>query len=169
VPIHILGGGHGFSLLGWSHWFAEKPKQPLVNPVAASDLLRDEDSSVVAEVDRSTVERLVVEGAEGQTVVGRVGTTGRVPLDVRSFDAEVGSLELSVIAADGAPVFVDPKDRVAECRVAFERATHCDPWHADGVEDVVAVGGLPMGIEELLGDVVDEVGLSAEGVEEVLG
>jgi hypothetical protein len=162
VPIHILGGGCGFSLLRGAHWLAEKPKQPLVDPMAATNVLRDEDSSVVAEADGPAVERLVVKRAQGEAVVGGVGTSYRAPLDVRSFDAEVGSLELSVIATDGAPVFVDPEDRVAEGRVAFERATHRDPWHADRVEDVVVVRGLPMGVEELLGDVVDEVGLSAE-------
>jgi len=75
----------------------------------------------------------------------------------------------TLIATDGAPVFVDPEDRVAESRVAFERVTHCYPWHANGVEDVVVVRGLPMSIEELLGDVVGEVGLVAECVVEVCG
>jgi len=137
--------------------------------MAATDVLRDEDATVVVEADGSTVESLVMERAERETVVGGIGSTCGVPFNVRGLDAEVGSLELAIIATDGAPVFVDSEDRVAEGRVAFERAAHRYPRHPDRVENIFVVGGLPMGFEELLSDLIDKVWSRSKCLEEVFG
>jgi len=169
MPTNVVARRPKFAMLRRANGSADESQEPLVDPVAATNVLRDEDATIVVEPDGPAVERFVVKRAESEAVVGGVGTSCGVPLDVRSFDAEVGSLELSVIATDGAPVFVDPEDRVAEGRVAFERATNRHPWHADRVEDVVVVGRFPMSVEELLGNRVDEVGLGAECVVEIRG
>ena len=108
MPVGVFVRRNGFASLRWPHLAADESQEPLVDPMAAANVLRDEDSSVVAEADSPAVESLVVKRAQGEAVVGGVGTSCGVPLDVRSFDAEIGSLELSVIATDGAPVFVDP-------------------------------------------------------------
>lgn len=140
MPTNVVARRPKFAMLRRANGSADESQEPLVDPVAATDVLRNQDEAVIVEADGPAVERLVVKRAESEAVVGGVGASCGVPLDVRSFDAEVGSLELSVIATDGAPVFVDPEDRVAEGRVAFECSTHRDPWHTDGVEDVVVVG-----------------------------
>ena len=64
-------------------------------------------------------------------------------------------------------MFVDAEDGVAERGVAFQRAPDGHPRHPNRVEDVLVVAGLPVGIEELLGNTVDELRLGSEVFEEI--
>ena len=70
------------------------------------------------ETDDSPVERLVVEGAEGEAVGDLVGATMRVPHDVGGIETErrVGKPQVEV--ADGAPALVGAQYGVAEVRVS---------------------------------------------------
>ena len=55
--------------------------------MAAADVLRDQNTAVIIETDGSTVERLVVEGAQSEAVVFGVGAASGVPPDVRRLHA----------------------------------------------------------------------------------
>jgi hypothetical protein len=69
-------------------------------------MLGDEDSVLVVEADGASVEGLVVQRTQGQTVVFCVRAGGGVPADVGGFDTQTRVFQHCIEAADGAAVLV---------------------------------------------------------------
>ncbi len=70
----------------------------------------DDDVEVVGKGEGAEVKEFVVEGAEGEAVGNVVGSVVCVPLNVGGFKAYGLSVQLQVVAADGALVLVIGKN-----------------------------------------------------------
>ena len=92
--------------------------QPIAGALGVSEVLGDQKPVIVIEADRTSVECLVVVGAQGEAVFLGVGAAVAVPVDVGRLDAEIGGTEQGIVAADRATVLVDAEDGVAEGRIA---------------------------------------------------
>ena len=143
--------------------------QPIAGALGVSEVLGDQKPVIVIEADRTSVERLVVVCAQGETVFLGVGAAVAVPVDVGGLYAEIGGTEQGIVAADRATVLVDAEDGVAEGRIARSSPSHLDVRHSHGVEDIVVERWLPMVFEQLLGDAVNEVGFRAETIVQFRG
>ena len=79
----------------------------VIDGVVAMNLLRDLDAKVFGESKCTTVQKLMVHGAECDTIVGAVRTRGGVPLDMGRFYAQDCMTEATVVTTDCAAVAVD--------------------------------------------------------------
>lgn len=82
-----------------------------------ADPLGHEHAPLLVERDPASVVDGVVEDAERDAVVLGVGTSFGVGTDVGRVDRERRQIEPPVVAADGAPVLVDPEDQGSEHRI----------------------------------------------------
>ena len=125
-------------------------------------MLGDEDSVLVVEADGASVEGLVVQRTQGQTVVFCVRAGGGVPADVGGFDTQTRVFQHCIEAADGASVLVDAQDGVTEGGIAASPEGRHNPGHADGVEQILVDRLGEVVVEDPLGDLVNESGVGLE-------
>lgn len=109
----------------------------------------------MADGHRSEVEEFVVKGAEGDSVLFRVGAAGFVPFDVGGFESQEIVVESEVVVADGAFVVVGVQYFFPECGVSF--AFPCFRFVEEADADVVEDVGMERFGEVLVEQGQDEV------------
>src|SRR5262245_25059860 len=119
VPVEVLGGRPPFGPLRLPDLFPVVAEERLLERHDAVDQLRDEQHLVVPDGERSQVEHLVVQRAEGKPVTLQVGAVGLVPADVGRVESDGHGPELQVEPAHGATELVGDKYTLAELWVAL--------------------------------------------------
>lgn len=107
--------------LGAAQGLGVEVEEPTNGSAQTVDLAGNQDDVAAGhcrEAERASVERLVVESAQGQAVRNGVGTSRGVPLDVRGFQADGIVAQAHVEVAHGAAALIDTQDVAPECRVA---------------------------------------------------
>ena len=107
MPVDVGCGGFWLPALRQLQRLIVVAYDKLIDGVVAMDLLRDLDAKVFGESQCAAVEKLMVHGAECDTIVGAVRTRGGVPLDMGRFYAQNCMTEATIVAADCAAVAVD--------------------------------------------------------------
>jgi hypothetical protein len=96
------------------------------------------DLVVVGDAEHAAVEKLVVEAAQAESAVDRVGPFEGPPADVRRVQSDRFGPEPAVVAAHRAAVLVGNEDKPAEQRVASTKllhsGTHCGHFDRFEVE-----------------------------------
>jgi len=147
--------------------------QPLDRIALTVDFTRDEHlEPLVAgfQSERASIERLVVDHAQGQSVLNDVRTAGRVPLDVCSFEPKKLLLYADIKAADCTSTLIFAQNLIAKSRVASGgiqtiRGIGYAVGDTDSGANIVVqrMGKVP--VQELLGCFVDE---SVVGSQEII-
>jgi hypothetical protein len=146
-----------------------KSDQPVAGALGITEVLRYQEAVVIGEAQGSSIERLVVVGAQSEAVVFGIGPSMAVPSDMSSLDAEVGGAEQCVVATHRATVFVDAENGFAECGVARTAACDLDERHPNGIQNVAVERSLPVVFEEAGYDVVHQIRADSKAVVEIGG
>lgn len=102
--------------------FTKWPPQEVVHEQLGSratcyEAGRDGNAVVITDPDDSTIQQLVMEGAEAQRVVDGVGPVERPPTDVSGVEAYCLGAKAAVVAAHCTPVLVGHEDGITKLRV----------------------------------------------------
>ena len=109
VPVYVLDLGLEFLLLRRTEIPVSQVEhftESLTLPAQLVGHQHPVRAQLRLKADGAPVERLVVKGAEGETVGDSVGAAVRVPPDVRGIETERGVSKAQVEVADGASALV---------------------------------------------------------------
>lgn len=89
LPVQMTTGRAWSARLGTNHWPASQSDQSLCQIRLAGEVRGHLDTIVVVDGDGASIEHDMMERAESQAILGGVWTTGRMPPNVSSLNANI--------------------------------------------------------------------------------
>jgi hypothetical protein len=143
----------------------------------ADELRGDGDRAVGGQAEDALVEKLVVDGAQAQSVGDVVRSFERPPADVGGVETDSGAVQPAVVLAERTAVLVSHQDVLAERGISPDHRARRDSHRvrcavglqvqAGELADVGVQGGFEIGLQQVPREPDHQVGVVGQGSQEV--